>query len=108
MVDQFIYASPMAIIVIGAFVLMLLSNSKITLTRLNLIAVFFLTVSLVLQFFLYGAKESTYLFENIFGKISFRYSPLIFDKKNYYRIFEAFIKEISKVSIHHLWGTMMS
>ena len=68
MVDQFIYASPMAIIVIGAFVLMLLSNSKITLTRLNLIAVFFLTVSLVLQFFLYGEKESTYLFENIFGK----------------------------------------
>ena len=68
MVDQFIYASPMAIIVIGAFVLMLLSNSKITLTRLNLIAVFFLTVSLILQFFLYGAKESTYLFENIFGK----------------------------------------
>ncbi len=68
MVDQFIYASPMAIIVIGAFVLMLLSNSKITLTRLNLIAVFFLTVSLILQFFLYGAKDSTYLFENIFGK----------------------------------------
>ena len=68
MVDQFIYASPMAIIVIGAFVLMLLSNSKITLNRLNLIAVFFLSVSLILQLFLYGTKESTYLFENIFGK----------------------------------------
>ena len=65
---QFIYALPMAMIVIGAILLMLLSNSRITLSRLNLIAVFFLTVSLVLQFFLYGEKESTYLFENIFGQ----------------------------------------
>ncbi len=65
---QFIYALPMAMIVIGAILLMLLSNSRITLSRLNLIAVFFLTLSLVLQFFLYGEKESTYLFENIFGQ----------------------------------------
>ena len=64
---QFIYALPMAIIVIGAILLMLLSNSRITLNRLNLIAVFFLTLSLILQFFLYGEKESIYLFENIFG-----------------------------------------
>ncbi len=65
---QFIYALPMALIVIGAILLMLLSNSRITLNRLNLIAVFFLTVSLVLQFLLYGEKESSYLFENIFGQ----------------------------------------
>ena len=58
----------MAIIVIAAFVLMLLSNSKITLNRLNLITVFFLSISLLLQFLLYGEKESTYLFENIFGR----------------------------------------
>ena len=67
MIEQFLYALPMATVVIGAFVLMLLSHSRITLNRLNLIAVSFLTRSLVLQFFLYGEKSSTFLFENIFG-----------------------------------------
>ncbi len=68
MIEQFIYALPMATVVIGAFVLMLLSNGKITLNRLNLIAVSFLSISLVIQFFLYGEKSTTFLFENIFGE----------------------------------------
>ena len=67
MMMQFLYASPMAIVVLGAIVLMLLSNSRITLHRLNFIAVGFLLLSLVVQFFIYGEGESTYLFENIFG-----------------------------------------
>jgi len=68
MIEQFIYALPMATVVIGAFVLMLLSNGKITLNRLNLIAVSFLSISLVIQFFLYGEKSTAFLFENIFGE----------------------------------------
>ena len=67
MLSQFLYALPMAIVVIGAFVLMLLSNSRMTLNRLNFIAVFFLMLSLIVQFFVVGEKESVYLFENIFG-----------------------------------------
>ena len=58
----------MATVVIGAFVLMLLANSRIRLSKLNLIAVSFLSISLVLQFFLYGEKSTTFLFENIFGE----------------------------------------
>ncbi len=68
MIEQFIYALPMATVVIGAIVLMLLSHSRITLSRLNLIAVSFLSISLILQFFLYGEKSTTFLFENIFGE----------------------------------------
>jgi len=67
MMMQFIYALPMAIVVLGAILLMLLSNSKITLNRLNLISVAILTLSLILQFVLFGEKESTYLFSSIFG-----------------------------------------
>ena len=65
--EQFLYALPMATVVIGAFVLMLLANSRITLSKLNFIAVSFLSISLVLQFFLYGEKSTSFLFENIFG-----------------------------------------
>ena len=67
MMMQFIYALPMAIVVLGAILLMLLSNSKITLNRLNLISVAILTLSLILQFVLFGEKESTSLFSSIFG-----------------------------------------
>ena len=67
MMMQLIYALPMATVVIGAIVLMLLSNSHITLHRLNFIAVGFLLLSLVVQFFIFGESESSYLFENIFG-----------------------------------------
>ena len=65
--EQFNYALPMATVVIGAFVLMLLANSRITLSKLNLVAVSFLSISLVLQFSLYGEKSTSFLFENIFG-----------------------------------------
>ena len=68
MIEQLLYALPMATAVIGAFVLMLLSHSRIALSRLNLIAVSFLGISLILQFFLYGEKSTTFLFENIFGE----------------------------------------
>jgi NADH-quinone oxidoreductase subunit N len=67
MMEQFLFALPMATVVIGAFVLMLLSNSKMTLDRLNLIAVFFLILSLILQFFLFGEETTTYLFKDVFG-----------------------------------------
>jgi len=67
MIEQFFYALPMATVVIGAFVLMLLSNSRITLNRLNLIAVSFLGISLVLQCFMYGEKSTTFLFESVFA-----------------------------------------
>ncbi len=64
---QFLYALPMAIVVLGAIVLMLLSNSRITLHRLNFIAVGFLSLSLLVQFLIFGQTGSDHLFENIFG-----------------------------------------
>ena len=67
MMMQLFYALPMAIVVLGAFVLMLLSNSRMMLKRLNFITLFFLALSLITQFALLGEKESLYLFENIFG-----------------------------------------
>ena len=67
MMMQFLYALPMAIVVLGAIALMLLSNSRITLHRLNFIAVGFLLLSLIVQFFIFGETQSAYLFENIFG-----------------------------------------
>ena len=68
MIEQLLLALPMAIVVIGAFVLMLLSqSSRFNLDRLNLVAVFFLSISFILQYFTLGNNESTFLFENIFG-----------------------------------------
>ncbi len=64
---QFLYALPMAIVVLGAIVLMLLSNSRITLHRLNFIAVGFLSLSLLVQFLIFGQTGSDHLFEHIFG-----------------------------------------
>lgn len=67
MMMQFLYALPMAIVVLGAIVLMLLSNSRITLHRLNFIAVGFLSLSLLVQFLIFGQTGSDHLFEHIFG-----------------------------------------
>ena len=68
MIEQFFLALPMAVIVIGAFILMLLSHSKrFNLDRLNLVAVFFLIISLVMQYSTFGNHTSSFLFENIFG-----------------------------------------
>ena len=68
MMIQFLLALPMVIIVIGALVLMLLSQSKrFTLDRLNLIAVFFLVISLVVQLITMGDHKSTFLFTDLLG-----------------------------------------
>ncbi len=68
MLEQFILAAPMAIVIIGAFILLLISHSKrFNLDRLNLIAVFFLTLSFGLQYFTSDASIP-YLFSDVFGK----------------------------------------
>ena len=68
MIIQLLLALPMVIIVIGALVLILLSQSRrFTLDRLNLIAVFFLVISLAAQFMTMGDHRSTFLFPNLLG-----------------------------------------
>lgn len=60
----------MAIIVIGALVLMLLSRSRsFNLNKLNLVAVFFLAVSFVMEFPQLGRESSVYLFADVFGQM---------------------------------------
>ena len=68
MITQLFLALPMAIIVIGALVLMLLSHSKRfgNLNRLNLIAVFFLAISFTIQYLTMGDHNSTFIFPDIF------------------------------------------
>ena len=68
MFDQILLASPMAVVVIGAFILLLMSHSKrFNLDRLNLLAVFFLALSFGLQYFTLDANVE-FLFSNVFGK----------------------------------------
>jgi len=68
MIEELIYGLPMAIIVIGAFVLMLLSNSKtFNLDRLNFVAVFFLIISLIVSYTTFGNYTNSFLFKDIFG-----------------------------------------
>jgi len=68
MMNQLLLALPMVIIVIGALILILLSQSRrFTLDRLNLIAVFFLVISLAAQFMTMGDHKSTFLFPNLLG-----------------------------------------
>ena len=65
---ELFFALPMAMVVLGAFVLMLLSNkAAVNLNRLNLIAVLFLSVSLVLEFMSLGVSHEVYLFKTVFG-----------------------------------------
>ncbi len=65
-----LYASPMAVIIIGALTLMLLSQNNISLQKFNAIAVSFLTLSLALQIYTYGDhKEPFYLLEVVFGRM---------------------------------------
>lgn len=68
MITQLFLALPMAIIVIGALVLMLLSHSQrfSNLNRLNLIAVFFLAISFAIQYLTMGDHNSTFIFPDIF------------------------------------------
>lgn len=68
MIEQLLLALPMMSVVIGAFVLMLLSRYKrFNLERLNIVAVFFLSVSFVLQYFALGNHTIPFLFEEIFS-----------------------------------------
>ncbi len=68
MMTQILFALPMAIIIIGALVLMLLSHSRrFTMQRLNILTVFFLLISLSVQFMIIGEHSSTFLFPDIFG-----------------------------------------
>ena len=69
MMMELFFALPMAIVVLGAFVLMLMSNaSAVNLNRLNLIAVLFLSVSLVLEVMSLSVVHEVYLFQDVFGE----------------------------------------
>jgi len=70
MIDEIVQILPMAVVAIGAFVLMLLSRSKVMdLNRLNLVAVFFLGVSFLIELPQFGRAEVAYSFSHIFGNI---------------------------------------
>ena len=69
MINEIIFALPMATVVLGAFTLMLLSNSsKIKLEQMNIIATLFLAIAFVLEYLSYGNHESQFLFKSIFGE----------------------------------------
>ena len=70
MIAELFLAFPMAIVVIGAFVLMLISHKKsFNLDKLNLVAVFFLALSFGVEFTQLGRSEPVYLFSDVFGKM---------------------------------------
>jgi NADH-quinone oxidoreductase subunit N len=70
MMGELLLALPMAIVVIGAFVLMLLSHtSGFNLKRLNFVAVIFLLVSFVLEVPQLGMDQRTFLFTDVFGQM---------------------------------------
>ena len=67
MIEELYLALPMATVILGAFVLLLISNSKrFKLDRLNLIAVVFLVLSLSLQYFTLDTNTK-FLFSDVFG-----------------------------------------
>ena len=68
MILELLPALPMTIVVLGAFVIMLLShNKKINLNSFNLIAVTFLGFSLITQLLLFDNKENSFLLPSIFN-----------------------------------------
>jgi len=70
MIHELLLILPMAIIVIGAFVLMLLSRSRVVdLNRLNLVAVFFLGISFLLELPQFGREAVLFSFPDIFGRM---------------------------------------
>ncbi len=70
MIQEMMQIAPMAIVMIGAFVLMLLSHSRmVDLSKLNLVAVFFLALSFLLELTHFGRGEILYSFPEIFGKV---------------------------------------
>jgi len=67
MMHELILIFPMMIIVIGAFVMMLLSRSRVVdLNRLNLVAVFFLALSFATELPQFGRGEVLYSSRDIF------------------------------------------
>jgi len=71
MMSELIHILPMAIVVIGAFVLMILSQSRVVdLNRLNLVAVTFLAISFFVELPQFGRDEILYSFSDIFKSSS--------------------------------------
>jgi NADH-quinone oxidoreductase subunit N len=69
MTHEIIFALPMVTVIIGVFVLMLLSHSsRFGLKNLNIIAVAFLSVAFILEYFTFSTRESFYLFESVFAE----------------------------------------
>ena len=68
MMNDLLFALPMAIMIFGAFTLMLISRNNFTLNSFNIIAVTFLSISLIVQLYIYDMQSSTYLFESAFGQ----------------------------------------
>jgi len=67
MIHQLYFSLPIISILLGAFVLMLLSHSKkIPLQSFNHIAVLFLSIAFVVEFTILGDNTNSYLFESIF------------------------------------------
>jgi len=70
MIEQLFLILPMAITVIGAFFLMLLSwNKRFTLKKYNFVAVFFLLISFIMELPQLGRSEGIYIFTEVFGKM---------------------------------------
>ena len=70
MMQELMQILPMAIVVLGAFVLMLLSRSQVVnLNKLNLVAVFFLALSFLLELPQFGRTEAIYSFPDILGQM---------------------------------------
>ncbi len=68
MFEQLFLILPMAIVVMGAFVLLLLSKT-FSLDKLNLVAVFFLSLSFIIEILRFGTTTVCYSFPEIFGKM---------------------------------------
>ncbi len=70
MVEQLYLVLPMSVTLIGAFVLMIISqNRSFNLEKINLLAVLFLTVALAIAIEQFGTIGREYLFEDIIGKV---------------------------------------
>ena len=68
MIEQILLALPMAIVVIGAFALMLLSHIKtIKLRNMNLVSLIFLAISFALSYYRLGNNATPFLFVDVFG-----------------------------------------
>lgn len=70
MIQQLFMILPMAMTVIGAFTLLMLSwNQSFALKHYNLVAVFFLLISFVLELPQLGTTETIYVFPDVFGRM---------------------------------------